>query len=417
MLNLCISAISSNSGKTILTTALLYYFRKKARAYKIGPDFIDPQFHKFVSGDASINLDSFIMNEAQVKWIFNYYKKDINIVEGVMGFYDGEDKGCSSYSISKLLQIPTILVLDGSGSYITLSAVLKGMLDYKQNNTIKAVVLNKLSSWAHYELIKKQLKKDHPDILIVGWIKKDIQSLQNTHLGLDLNDLKKIEKISQDILQYIDIKLLETLKINIDYNIPYPFDYIEKKDKHLAIVYDQNFSFLYYDNLKLFQEIYSKVTIVDSTKDHIIPNDANYVYICGGYIETTLSYNRVKNSINFRNSLIKHAKTKSIYAECAGLLYLGNYVDNKKFSGILDIDFILCKKRVRVGYYYNCQNIKGHAFHYTKPKDIKDGFCKLSKKSNGKGEVASWSKNKVYGTYLHTMFRNNIKLLDQYFIK
>ena len=65
MLNLCISAVSSNSGKTILTTALLYHFKQNVRGYKIGPDFIDPQFHKIVSGKPSINLDSFIMTKEQ----------------------------------------------------------------------------------------------------------------------------------------------------------------------------------------------------------------------------------------------------------------------------------------------------------------------------------------------------------------
>ncbi len=143
----CISAISSNQGKTILTTALLHYFRRSVRPFKIGPDYIDPQFHTAICNKESINLDTFIMNENQVKWIFNNYSnQDISILEGVMGFYDGLDKGCSAYDVSKLLNIPTILLLDGSGSYITISAVLKGLKTYKNDNTIKAVVLNKLSS-------------------------------------------------------------------------------------------------------------------------------------------------------------------------------------------------------------------------------------------------------------------------------
>ena len=133
MLNLCISAVASNQGKTILTTALLYHFRDSVRPFKIGPDFIDPQFHKRVCGTDSVNLDSFIMSEAQVAWLYSHYSdKKVSILEGVMGFYDGENKGCSAYSISKLLNIPTLLVLDASGSYITISAVLKGLISYKE---------------------------------------------------------------------------------------------------------------------------------------------------------------------------------------------------------------------------------------------------------------------------------------------
>ena len=76
-----------------------------------------------------------------------------------MGFYDGMDKGSSVYDLTKLLKIPTLLLLDASGSYITISAVLKGLKTYKQDNTIKAVVLNKVSSLSHYELIKTKLQK------------------------------------------------------------------------------------------------------------------------------------------------------------------------------------------------------------------------------------------------------------------
>ena len=416
MLNLVISAVSSNSGKTVFTTALLYYFKNKVQPFKIGPDFIDPQFHKAITNRYSINLDSFIMDKEQVKWLFDRYKKEVNIIEGVMGFYDGEDRGCSAYSISNLLEIPTILLLDGSGSYITISAVLKGMLDYKQNN-IKAVVLNKISSSFHFELIKKQLQKDHPDIVILGWIKKNLQSLQNRHLGLDLDSLDKIESISKEVLKNIDLTALyklETRNYTLDIK-QYPFEKLPKQNRYLAVVYDKNFSFLYYDNLQFFKEIFTKVTLIDSTKDEIIPKDCDIVYICGGYVETQNSYNNIKNSLNFKNSLIKHAKYKPVYAECAGLLYLSNKVDDKKMSGILDIDFILLDKRVRLGYYYNCKGLRGHAFHYTKPLEVKDGFCILSKKQNSKGEVASWKKNKVYGTYFHTMFRNNICLIKDYF--
>ena len=133
------------------------------------------------------------------------------------------------------------------------------------------------------------------------------------------------------------------------------------------------------------------------------------MYICGGYIETDRAYQNIKNSYHFKNSLISHSKSKNIYAECAGLLYLSKRVDNKQMSGILDIEFILDDKFNRLGYYYNQANIKGHAFHYTKPtkKTLEKGFNILSKIPNGKGIVGSWqsSNGKVIGTYFHKMFR------------
>jgi len=414
MLSLCISATASNQGKTILTTALLWHFRESVRPFKIGPDFIDPQFHKMVCGTDSVNLDSFIMNEEQVEWLYDHYSnKKVNILEGVMGFYDGDNKGCSAYSISKLLNVPTILLLDGGGSYITISAVLKGLLEYKADNTIKGIILNNLSSKMHYELIKNQIEQDHPNIVVLGWIQKKLPALNDTHLGLDLKDLSKIEQISKEVLEHIDIEKLRRVRLPSHHQnqtlSTYPFPKIKKRDQKLAIVNDKNFSFLYHDNLNFLKELFTKVVIVDSTKDEKIPSDTDIVYICGGYVETDKSYKRVKESNNFKNSLIEHAKTKTIYAECAGLLYLSNSVDNKKMSGILNINFMLDNRFNRLGYYYNEQNIKGHAFHYTKPTEesLERGFDTLSKTPNGKGIIGSWSKNRVFGTYLHTMFRAN----------
>ena len=419
----CISAVASNQGKTILTTALLYHFKESVQPFKIGPDFIDPQFHKMVCGTPSVNLDSFIMTEEQVAWIYsNYADKKVSILEGVMGFYDGDNKGCSAYSVSKLLNIPTILLLDGGGSYITVSAVLKGLLEYRKDNTIKAVVLNNLSSKMHFALIKKQIEDDHPNIIVLGWIQKNLSSLNDTHLGLDLEDLNKIEQISKEVLEYIDLNALYCLESGVlapkkraeTSLCPYPFPEIKKRNQKLAIINDKNFSFLYYDNLCFLKELYQEVVIVDSTKDETIPKDCNMVYICGGYVESEKAYKNIKNSTNFRDSLIAHSKTKPIYAECAGLLYLSNSVDNKEMSGILDIEFTLDKKFNRLGYYYNENGVKGHAFHYTKPtqKTVKKGFDILSKTLNGKGVVGSWSKDNTFGTYFHTMFRNNPKLLE-----
>ena len=414
---LCISAIASNQGKTILTMALLHHFKKSVRPFKMGPDFIDPQFHTQICDTPSVNLDTFMMNESQVKWIFDKYSdKEISICEGVMGFYDGMDKGSSAYDISKLLNIPTLLLLDGSSSYITVSAVLKGLKTYKDDNTIKAVVLNKLSSEGHFELIKNQIEKDFNDVVVLGWIKKNLPSLESTHLGLDLKDSSKIQEIAKEVLQNINLKNIEKIANSFTHQkqSTYPFKTLEKIDKKLSIVNDDNFSFFYHDNKEFLKEIFRDVVFVDSTKDEIISDDTDVVYIVGGYVETEHNYEKIKNSSRFKNSLISHAKTKSIYAECAGLLYLGNSVDEKKMSSILDLDFTLKKRFQRVGYYFNTSEVKGHAFHYTNiSMQNEEEVDTLSKTIGSKGEIGSWKKAKVFGTYLHTMLRNNTNIIEE----
>jgi len=415
MVSLCISAISSNQGKTILTSALLYHFKDSVRPFKAGPDFIDPQFHRQICGTDSINLDGFMMNAAQVKWLYRHYSdKEVSIVEGVMGFYDGMDKKSSAYDISKLLNVPTILLLDGSGSYITISAVLKGLKTYKRGNTIHGVVLNRISSQSHYELIKAQIEKDFNDVAVAGWIPNHLNELSDTHLGLDLSDLDKLEAISKAVLEHIDIEKLKAIgRCEVTKNREYPFKPLLKTDKKIAVVSDENFSFLYHDNLRFLEEIFSEVVVIRPSHDEAIPDDCNSVYICGGYVETDRAYASIQKAQKFKTSLIRHAQTKKIYAECAGLLYLGKAVDEKAMSGILEVSFILEKRFQRLGYYTNEAGVKGHAFHYTKPIDESNGFDILSK-GNG-GSVGSWqsANGNVLGTYLHTLFRSHPALVKR----
>lgn len=410
---LVISAIASNQGKTLLTMALLQHFKKSVRPYKCGPDFIDPQFHQKIAETPSVNLDGYMMNEEQLKWIFaNYMNKEVAIVEGVMGFYDGMDKSASAYDIARTLHLPSLLILDAGGSYITVAAVLKGMKEFRLDNTIKAVILNKVSSQMHYDLVKKYLEKEVKGIKVCGWIQKGLKSLCSTHLGLDLKELdtKVMQETSHEILEHIELDILESIMEIEDVNINgYPFTKVIQKEETCVLIKDKNFSFVYYDNLEYLKDLYKKVVLVDSTKDETIPSEADIVIIPGGYVETEEAYSCIAHSENFKNSLLNHAKTKKVYAECAGLIYLGKSCDDKKMSGILPITFELTSKPERLGY-YKCELksgeiIRGHAFHYSKIVQAPKADIQLYKVSKKNAKDGGYIQDKIKATYLHTMWR------------
>ena len=410
---LVISAIASNQGKTLLTMALLHHYKTIVRPFKCGPDFIDPQFHEKIAQVPSVNLDGYMMNEKQLTWTFErYMDREVAIIEGVMGYYDGMDKGASAYDVAKTLNITTLLILDASGSYITIAAVLKGMKEFRDDNTIGAVVLNKCSSQMHYELVKKELEFALPNVKVCGWIQKDLKRLASTHLGLDLKELdsQTIAEVTKDVLSHIDLDVLESV---MDFSFTrrtkvYPFKSIEKRDETCVLVKDKNFSFVYHDNLTYLKELYTKLIIIDSTKDEEIPSNADIVIIPGGYIETDEAYQRVKNSHKFRNTLINHAQQKKIYAECAGLIYLGKSCDDKVMSEILPITFELANKRQRLGYYkceINGEIKKGHAFHYSRIKKAPKTDMKLYKISKASAKDGAYRHKHIFATYLHSMWR------------
>ena len=408
-----ISAAASNQGKTIVTLALLHHFKNRVRPYKCGPDFIDPQFHQKITGTASINLDGYICNETQLQWMFsNYFDKEIAVIEGVMGYYDGMDKGASAYDVAKTLRIPTILVLDGSGSYITIAAILKGLCEFRKNNTIKGVILNKLSSKMHYELIKKHIEAELPNIAVLGWIKKDLSSLASTHLGLDLKELEnsKLKTLTNEVIEHIDIeKLLSLTAYTPPPKPPYPFPSFSKEEKKCILVQDENFSFLYADNIAYLKERYTTLEIIKATKDATIPKDADIVILPGGYVETDAAYKHIKDAKEFQASLKEHIKKgKKVYTECAGLVYLGKRCDEKEMLGALDITFTLSQKRERLGYYNSIEEetiLKGHAFHYTKVLDAPPANILLYKTTPKTAKAGGWRKDNIYATYLHTFWR------------
>ncbi|MEN4045733.1 MULTISPECIES: cobyrinate a,c-diamide synthase [Sulfurimonas] len=411
---LLISAIASNQGKTLLTMALLYHYKKNVRPFKCGPDFIDPQFHERIAGIPSVNLDGYMMNQVQLQWMLTkYFDKDVAILEGVMGYYDGMDKGASAYDVAKTLNIPSLLILDAGGSYITVAAVLKGLLFFRKDNTIKAVVLNKISSAMHYELVKKHIEAECEGIVVCGWIQKGLQTLNATHLGLDLKELDSymVEKISKEVLEHIDIEQLESVMKTVLENVSvYPFEKVIKRDEKCVLVKDENFSFVYHDNIEFLKELYKEVQFISSTKDEAIPDDADLVILPGGYVETDSHYAKIKDSHNFKNSLKEHVKTKKVYAECAGFIYLGETCDEKKMSKILPITFTLTKKRERLGYYkceFDGEVIKGHAFHYSKIIDAPKTDIKLYKVSKKSAKEGGYRQDNIFATYLHTMWRIN----------
>ena len=410
---LLISAIASNQGKTLLSMALLHHYKTSVRPFKCGPDFIDPQFHQKIANTPSINLDGFMMNEDQLRWTFHHYMdRDVAIVEGVMGYYDGMDKGASAYDVAKTLQIPSLLVIDGSGSYITIAALIQGMQHFREDNTLRAVVINKVSSKMHYELIKKHIEAECEGVVVCGYIEKDLPSLTATHLGLNLKELEdeKVEKIAQEVVKNIELDLLESvMEIAVSKNESYPFEKIIKRDRLCVLVKDKNFSFIYEDNIAYLYEAFNKVIVIESTKDEVVPKNADIVILPGGYVETEDAYADLKDAHSFKNSLREHAKKgKKIYAECAGLIYLGEAIDDKTMSGILPITFTLTDKRERLGY-YKCELegtvIKGHAFHYSKVVQAPQTDIKLYKVSKKSAKEGGWKQGNIFATYLHTMWR------------
>ena len=213
-----IAGVSSGIGKTTISMALMSAFNNVS-PFKVGPDYIDPGFHEFITGNKSYNLDIFMMGEQGVKYSFYKHHKDISIIEGVMGLYDGMDNSLdnnSSAHISRFLGVPVILVLDGVGKSTSIAAQVLGykMLDPRVN--IAGVIINKVSSAKTYAIFKEAIEK-YTGVKCLGFVEKnDKLNISSRHLGLlqanEVEDLReKLSILRNHVLQNIDLKEIEKI--------------------------------------------------------------------------------------------------------------------------------------------------------------------------------------------------------------
>lgn len=119
-----IAGTGSGCGKTTVTLAVLRALQRrgvKLAAFKCGPDYIDPMFHKAVLGIPSRNLDLFFIDEIEIRsQLVHHIPQDgLGVIEGVMGFYDGVSGTSDTASAAHLARAtgtPALLVVRPKGS-------------------------------------------------------------------------------------------------------------------------------------------------------------------------------------------------------------------------------------------------------------------------------------------------------------
>ena len=420
-----IAGTKSGIGKTTVSMGLMSCF-SDVSPFKIGPDYIDGKFHEYVTGNKSYNLDFFLMGEDGVRESFLKHHKNFSIAEGVMGLYDGIDNSLdngSSAHISRILNLPVILIVDGTGRSTSIAAEIMGYQNFDKRVNIIGVIINKISSEKTYEILKEAVEK-YCKIKCFGYIPKiENISLSSRHLGLveayEVQDLKeKIEVLKKEFQKTIDIKAIyETVEINPHYKLKNIFSDFKDKYKNIkiGIAKDNAFSFYYNDNIEFLENLGAEIKYFSPLKDEKIPDNVDMLYFGGGYPENYAA--ELENNISMINSIRDfYNKNGVIYGECGGFIYLSKkliILDGKEYNFVnLTENIIEMKNRLDIGRfgYINIryrENLcgKGHEFHYSKIKEEgkeKKEF-KIEKPNGRKWECGYSSKNLLCG-YPHIHF-------------
>ena len=424
MKTMIISSNCSGGGKTTVTLGLMKALKNRGydiQGYKVGPDYIDPGFHTAITGNVSRNLDLHLMGEEGVKASFSRGKGDLAVVEGVMGLYDGKGltEECSTYSISKVLDdAPIILVITPKAQSITLCAELNGIKAFKEAN-IAGVILNCISE-GYYNLLKPAIEM-HCNLKVFGYIPKDEKlNLESRHLGLvqsievsNLND--KIDYLAKLIEENINLtEIIESFKVISKYADNY---HLENKNKKIAIAYDEAFRFYYKENIELLEEA-GEVIYFSPLKDSKLPENIDFLYLGGGYPEV------FKEELSKNTSMLKSIKDAldnglDCYAECGGLMYLTENIDDINMVGFLKGNSEMTKRLNRFGYAtVSVEDIRinCHEFHKSKVNLSEDPIYDVTKNSYT-GEEIKWKcgykKNNTLAGYPHVHFFGNLDFIKK----
>jgi cobyrinic acid a,c-diamide synthase len=444
-----ISALRGGAGKTIVSIGITAAWKEAGKhitPFKKGPDYIDAGWLSLAAGRPCYNLDTFLVKTPHILQSFlSHSSKDgISVIEGNRGLYDGIDihGSTSTAELAKLLNAPVVLCIDCTKSTRTMAAAVLGCLKFDPDVAIKGVILNRVAGPRHENVLRKNIEQ-YCNIPVLGAIPKlDWEKFPERHLGLVPTPehgcaMDAVHDASKIAARYLDLKALTEISINagvfsasdIAPEKP-PFkEHIQQPRQSgisdsirsapvIGIIKDSAFQFYYPENIEALQAAGAETMMISPfTSNDIPPVDA--LYIGGGFPETHAQ--ELANNLTFRIQLKDLAeKGLPIYAECGGLMYLGEelVLDQGTFpmAGVLPVVFGFSKKPQGHGYtvvsvehenpYYKIgSEIKGHEFHYSKvikwrgtDKDLAFGMKRGSGFLNKRDGVCY--KN-VLATYTH----------------
>ncbi len=339
-MSIAIAGERSGVGKTTVTLAILATLRRRQQAvqsFKVGPDYIDPMFHTYVTGRACRNLDPILTSDDYVRQCFDRHCQTAAyaLIEGVMGLFDGAsgttDAG-STAQIAKLLNVPVVLILNCSSTSRSIAAIAHGYRTFDPQVQIAGVILNQVGSDRHLELLTAALLPLHLPILGVLRRQNDL-SIPDRHLGLipagELTSLDttldRLADVGETCFDWEKLLPLLASKSSLpdaqdNFSVHLTIPQSPAKIR-LAIAKDAAFNFYYADNLDLLQALGAELLEWSPLHDEQLPPDIQGLYFGGGFPEVfaeTLAANQPARAA-VKNAIESGMPT---YAECGGLMYL-----------------------------------------------------------------------------------------------
>ena len=365
MIQFLLAAPRSGSGKTTMTCALLMALKRRGCApcaFKSGPDYIDPMFHRAVLGVESRNLDLFFSAPETVRTLYakGAAGHGAAVCEGAMGFYDGlggvSDRA-SAWHLADTLDLPVLLVVEPKGQSLTLAAELNGLVNFRTPSHIAGILLNNCTARMH-ALLAPMLEEE-TGLPVLGFLPKLPEAvIGSRHLGLytaaEVENLQqKLALLADAVEEHIDwprlLALCEKEPPALPEKAPQPSARVR-----IAVAQDEAFCFIYAETLEAFRDAGAEVVFFSPLRDTALPENIGGLYLPGGYPELHA------RELGENTSLLREIKQKiesglPTAAECGGFLYLGQSLTDAEgqswpMAGVLPGEAKDAGRLVRFGY-------------------------------------------------------------------
>jgi len=447
---LIIAGTHSGVGKTTISLGIMAALRRrgfKIQPFKVGPDFIDPGYHFLATGNKSRNLDSWMLARQYLFSTFcrNIEEKDIGLIEGVMGLFDGyggkTDEG-STAQVAKWLDLPVILVVDVRSMARSAGALVYGFENYDEKLNVAGIIFNRVGSKNHFQWLKEAVG-ERCNAEILGFIPKEEEiKIPERHLGLITAGENAL---AQDFFPKL-IRLVES-HINLDrilqisgeresdlqeyWNSKPYFEVAPGRPSSIspkiAVAYDEAFCFYYEDNFDILSDLGAEPVFFSPLKDARLPENIEGIYLGGGYPE--IFAQRLALNKSLKREIREFAeKGGIIYGECGGFMYLTKGIIDfegkmHEMVGIFPTHAKMLKRLSALGYFVvevtedniiarKGDSIRGHQFRYSDikemPPQIVRSYRVRKRKKDRTPKKEGYVYKNVLGSYIHLHFGSNL---------
>ena len=429
-----IAAMHSGAGKTAVSCALMAALKQKGlrvQAFKCGPDYIDPMFHSGALGIPSRNLDLFLQGERGVRASFAAASADVAVVEGAMGYYDGlgGTAEAGAWDVANRLGLPAVLVLRPKGAGLTLAAQVRGLMEFRENSRIAALILNDCTEGCARML--GPLLERECGVPVLGYLPTMAEArIESRHLGLltagEIRDLgARLERLAEAALEHIDLALL--LRLASEKETAPPRGAPGGSLCRIAVSKDEAFCFCYEDSLDALRRAGAEIVFFSPLRDRALPEGCRGLLLCGGYPE--LHARALAENTAMRGA-VRRALEAGLptVAECGGFLYLQEELEGAdgKFypmCGALPGRGVRTGHLVRFGYlrlqaeadsllFRRGEEIPAHEFHCW--DSTRCGEELAAKKANGKSWRCGVVNNRLYAAFPHLHFGGELPLAERF---